>query len=265
MSDWSERFDKAYIKSLVLLSASENSITSIPSPVYLRKVRKQIEIIGRRLHQCKKARRLNMAVNLIAYWVGKQCTIRWTDTLCSPLENLLDGSRVRERSCRLSHEWAQGILQGVEHALKTGQRGEQTPEIQIHYQESIYQGESVIKRGQWYYEAQAYSTNWRDPFVCRSRTETCNQHQRCSVAGALETYFGLVINKCHQVLCILKRDTYFARRNLSAKDGRCSKVAAGKCIEIHSWYKLWHWMTYPLRGSQATSKFLRSNNLNMTC
>jgi hypothetical protein len=54
----------AYIKSMVLLSASENSIRSMPSPVYLREgIQELIEMIKMRLHQCKKARRLNMALN----------------------------------------------------------------------------------------------------------------------------------------------------------------------------------------------------------
>ena len=47
-----------HIRSCVLLSASENSIESIPSPVY----------------QCKYARRLYIAANCVSVRLNSSCT-----------------------------------------------------------------------------------------------------------------------------------------------------------------------------------------------
>lgn len=56
-----------YMRSCVLLSASENSMISIPSPVYLKlsSIKYDSQEGGRSgvTYQCKNARRLYMAVN----------------------------------------------------------------------------------------------------------------------------------------------------------------------------------------------------------
>lgn len=104
--DWDSRNNhagrKTHIKSYVLLSASANSITSIPSSVYLSQLISEEEINQWEwTDQCRKARRLNIAVNLkVVELVGN---------LEHEMTSRLTVSRVRVKISWMDVEFARAV------------------------------------------------------------------------------------------------------------------------------------------------------------
>jgi len=159
-----------------------------------------------------------------------------TNSFSRPLENLLNGSRIWERSCRLCYQKTWGRSPGIDCPithLRLANRGDGHQRYRYIIRNPSTEGMNHRKGIKLLWKL----TQQTGGIPCSAGH---GQKPVTSIRDARWLRRSKHTSACWWTNVIafvtwLNGDTYFTRRDLSAEDGRRSKVTAKKYVEMCSW------------------------------